>query len=303
MKMSSKYKYFPALLTEYTKKSSQPVKIYSSNVLTFHYSVVENTYFKENFDLNPFDERQIEYQDYFESLPVEEEGQPELMVSGRYSNLLYDNFTGEAVKNIFRTSYPNQFIAHDKWWEYENFKKFPDYPVWYQFKFKEWHKHMVMSRYQTVTYDPLWVLDTNNNYALQMFYYSTTMRYYKPWKNPDTSGTLYESQRPFFYFLMGLSFFFCYWVGQLRRLSNSNHAMLNEDFWHLNYDNFKISMDKSSPYRIVVEDEIEGILNSSFFKFLIGIKNSKLLVEDFRKSGSMSKQEFFEIYENIETNN
>src|SRR5574343_185385 len=174
--MTSKYKYYPTLLTQYTERINQPVKLHSSNIVNFHYSLTQNEYYTENFNIDPFSEESslVGYdknhlQEQIQNLPYSDP--IELLNSGRFTNQVYDSKTKKLVQTSNPSLFPLQFIPHDKWWEYENFRKFPDYPTWYQFKFKEWHKHVIMSNYTTLTYDPFWVLDTKTNYALQMFYY------------------------------------------------------------------------------------------------------------------------------------
>ena len=293
--MSSKYKYFPTLLTQYTERSSQPVKVHTSNIVNFHYSLTQNEYYTQNFQINPFEKNSP---DLISDQPLIQIPQPtepiETMVSGHFTNQEYDSKSNKIIEVPPLTHFPIQFIPHDKWWEYENFKKFPDYPNWYIFKFKEWHKHMIMSNYTTLTYDPFWVLDTKTNYALQMFYYSTTLKYYKPWKNKESSGLLYQSQRSFIYFFMGMSYIVHYLLGQLSTLSEENYAVLNEDFWHHIYKKYKHSSWKTAPSRILINDELEGILGSFLMKFLVGPMQSKSYIEEHRKSGSLTKEEFFE---------
>ena len=148
-----------------------------------------------------------------------------------------------------------------------------------------------MSNYTTLTYDPFWVLDTKTNYALQMFYYSTTLKYYKPWKNNETSGSLYQSQRPFIYLFMAISYIIHYLLGQLATLSEENYVMLNEDFWHRMYKKYKHSSWKGAPSRNLVESEVEGYLGSFYYKFFHGPTHSRMQIEKFRKSAEYTKEE------------
>lgn len=283
------------MLLEYNKKSSEPLKVYSSNILNFHYTLSDKLYFKEQFELNPFKEENLDLD--LHDMPVhipEAKEEIELITSGKFRDLEY-NKEGEIETMIPGTNYPYLFIPHDRWWEYENFQKFPDYPTWYQFKFTEWHKHIIMAKYLTVTYDPLWSIENEPYYSLCMFYYSTTLKYYRPWKTSEHSGVLYDGSRILVYLILAVGFFGYYQYHHIVTRTRLNHVMINEDFWLKHYEYVRLKHNQSSPNAIFIRDELLKEFKSPLNFFIIGPDGVEDLVNTYKHKSKMNKEDYYKM--------
>ena len=290
--MSSRYKYFPTMLLEYSKKSSEPVRVSTSNIVNFHFTRPDDLYYKEHFEINPFEEENLELDLSHSNLPVVEE--VEKITTGRFRDQEYGK-KGEITTFVSGAHYPYLFIPHDKWWEYENFQKFPDYPVWYQFKFAEWHKHIVMSKYQTVTYDPIWSIETDSSYLLYMYYYSTTLKYYRPWKYLESSGVLYDGVRIPVYIVAAVCSFGYYLYHHISQRTRLHSILLNEDFWLKDYENMKLQYNKKSPYALFINDSVKRKMDSPVIFFMFGPEGVDKLKKSFKFRGRMTKEDYYEI--------
>ena len=112
--MGSKYKLFPKLLEEYTKKTTQPVVSPNSALLSFHFSRPESELFTSTFTLDPFsDESLVVEPPNIESLIPLQIPEPE-MVLENFRSIEYDS-KGKRVSRFRHNLLPYLFIPHDSW--------------------------------------------------------------------------------------------------------------------------------------------------------------------------------------------
>ena len=298
--MSSKYKYFPILLQDYTSKSTQPVLSHTSDLLSFHYSrKSEPNLYISSFMLNPFSDDQsvaptVDMQSLIPATPNKVE-----LINALFRGVDFDQKTKEIILPLRHNSLPYLFIPHDTWWEYENFQKFPDYDSWYTMKFKEWHKHIIMKDYDFVCYDPMWSIDPKEPYYdLYMYYYSTTLKYYRPWKIPLPTQLFYESNRKMVYFMIFFGIYLYYTVNHLRSRPRDLYILMNEDWWVHESLRLKQSLHKDSPFSQQVGDipfdHISSLFLAPMFNFRYGPNTFKKIMQDFESASEITRDSYYE---------
>ena len=297
--MGGKYKYYAQLLEEYTKTATQPVLLNNSALLSFHFSRTETEYFKSNFSINPFSETDTEINEFdIKSLiPLSIENTE--LVTSKFRSLEYDT-KGNSINPLRHGKLPFLFIPHDSWWEYENFSKFPDYETWYSMKFYEWHKHMVTKDYKMVTFDPLWSIDPKEKYYnYYMYYYTTTLKYYRPWKIGLPIEVFYDSSRILVYFLFFSGIYMYYAINHLRSRTRYFYIIMGEDWWIKEWESIKLGTNKSSPVSGLTDvpfvEIIQYFFTEIFFSFRYGPGKLASIQEEFEKTRELTKEDFYQI--------
>jgi hypothetical protein len=297
--MVSRYKYFPVLLGQYNNKVHQPAVKYDNPLIEFHYSRPEPSYYVQNFELDPFDQTQPDfYDDSYKSLVVEPVEEQEIVTRG-FRSVEIDESRKLAPQNRMNL-FPYLFVPHDKWWEYEGFRKFPDYDVWYSLKFKEWHKHMIMNTFETVAYDPMWCVDPKDQYYdFYMYYYSTTLKYYKPWRFQIPTYVCYTTNRKFIYTILLLGIYMYYQIVHIKTRTRMIYVVMGQDFWIKDYSEFRKAFNENSPYSIAGDIALLETLCLGLPKIFAYFRYGPVCLEDFynsvEKSRKMSQKDYYDM--------
>lgn len=298
--MVSKYKLYPILLQEYTNKTTSPVVFQSSPLIEFHYSKgpLSNIY-TSSFEIDPFSDSHLEVlkPDIDSLIPMRKD--PIEPVAMFFRGLEYDFKLKKVILPMRHNSFPYLFIPEDTWWEYEDFKRFPDYEIWYSLKFKEWHKHVVMKDYDIVCFDPMWSIDPKEPYYdLYIYYYLTTIKYSKPWKIPLPTQVYYESNRKSLYFIVFFGIFFYYTSSHVRGRSRKIYMFLNEDWWINEYESIKIGTSNHSPFSADIDlpvfSQLTNISASFLINFRYGPNAFKQVMQNFEDLGELTEEQYYE---------